>query len=171
MTCKQPVHTAEIHKGAVFSDVFDHTINRLTLGQIADDFGTLFGTAFFQDCPARDNDVATAAVHFQDLEGLLQAHQRPGVTHRTHIDLAAGQEGHGTAQIDRKAALDPTEDRALDAVLVGVGFLETVPGFLAPRFVATDRSFATGVFDPVKDRPRPRRRRRSRGLLRDLRIL
>jgi hypothetical protein len=85
--------------------------------QLADDLGALFGAGFFQDGAARDHDVAAAAVHLEDLEGLLETHQRAGIAHRAHIDLAAGQEGHGTAQIDGEAALDAAEDRAVDAGL------------------------------------------------------
>ena len=46
---QQPVNTAQINKRTVFGDVLDHTIHSLTFGQIANDFGALFGAAFFQN--------------------------------------------------------------------------------------------------------------------------
>jgi hypothetical protein len=79
---QQAVDTAQINERTVFGDVLDHAVDDLTFGQVADDFGALFGAAFFQDGAARDNDVAAATVHLQDLERLLHAHQRAGVTHR-----------------------------------------------------------------------------------------
>src|SRR6056297_813217 len=144
---QKAVDTAEIHEGPVFGDVLDHTIDRLALGQLGDDLGALFGAAFFQDGAARDHDVAAAAVHLEDLERLLEVHQRAGVAHRAHIDLGTGQEGHGAAEIDGEAALDAAEDGAFDALLVGIGLFEAVPcGFAAGHFTADD-GLATGAFD------------------------
>ena len=148
---QQAVHTAQIHEGPVFGDVLDHTVDRLAFGQVADHLGTLFGAAFFQDSAARDHDVAPAAVHFQDLERLLHAHQRAGVAHRAHIDLRAGQEGHGAAQIDGEAAFDPTEDGSFDALFVGVGFFQTVPGFFPAGHFAADHRFTARVFDLAEE--------------------
>ena len=38
------------------------------------------------------------------------------VADRADVDLAAGQEGHGAAEVDGEAALDAAEDHALDAL-------------------------------------------------------
>ena len=113
--------------------------------EVADDFGALLGTALFEDRTARDHDVAAAAVHLEDLERLLEAHERACVAHGAHIDLGAGQERHGAAEIDGEAALDAAEDRALDAGVVGICLLETVPGFLAACHFAADDGFAAGI--------------------------
>ena len=118
--------------------------------ELADDLGALLGAAFFEDGAARNDDVAAAAVHLEDLERLLQTHQRAGVAHGAHIDLGAGQERNGAAQIDGEAALDPAEDRALDAGFVGIGFFQAVPGFLAAGLVTADDGFAPGVLDAVE---------------------
>src|SRR5580765_8420451 len=80
---------------------------------------------------ARHDDVAAAAVHLEDGELLGLAHQRADVAHRADIDLAAGQEGHGAAEIDGEAAFDAAEDRAHDPLLVIERLLEHGPGFLA----------------------------------------
>ncbi len=95
---------------------------------------------------ARRHDVAPTTVHLEDLERLLETHQRAGIAHRAHIDLRAGQEGHSAAQIDGKAALDPAKDRAIDTDLVGIGFFQPVPGFFAAGHLAADDRFATRVF-------------------------
>ncbi len=148
---QKPVDTAQIHERTVFGDVLDHTVDGLAFGQVADHFGALFGTGFFQDRTARNNDVATAAVHFQNNERLLQAHKRASIAHRTHIDLRAGQERNSAAQIDCKATLDATEDGAFDALFFLVGLFQTIPGFLAAGLVTADRGFATGVLDTIQE--------------------
>ncbi len=147
---QQAVNTAQIDEGAVFGDVLDHALDGLTFRQVGDDLGALLGAALFQDGAARHDDIAAAAIHLEDLEGLLQAHQRAGVAHGAHIDLRTGQEGHGTAQIDGEAALDAAEDGAFDALFRGIGFLQAVPGLFAAGFLARDRGFATGVLDAVE---------------------
>jgi hypothetical protein len=147
---QQAVHTAQVNEGTVFGDVLDHAVDHLTFGQVADDFGALFGAAFFQDRAARDDDVAATTVHLQDLERLLHAHQRASVTHRTDVNLRTGQEGDSAPQVDREAALDPTEDRAIDALLGGIGLFQTVPGFLAAGLLTADLGFATSVLDAVQ---------------------
>src|SRR5690606_36691934 len=75
-------------------------------------------------------------IHFQDLEALLQTHERAGLTHRAHIDLAARQEGHGTAQINSEATLDATKDRASDALFRSIGLFPTIPGYVAASLLA-----------------------------------
>jgi hypothetical protein len=144
---QQAVDTAEIHEGAVFGDVLDHAVDDVAFGQLADDLGALLGAALFEDRAARDDDVAAAAVHLEDLERLLEAHQRAGVAHGAHIDLGAGQERHGAAEIDGEAALDAAEDRAFDALFVGIGLFQTVPGGFAAaisrEMTASPRAFST----------------------------
>jgi hypothetical protein len=112
---QQAVDAAEVHERAVIGDVLDHAVDDVALIELADDLGALLGAALFEHGAARDDDVAAAAVHLEDLEGLRNAHQRADVAHRAHIDLGAGQERHGAAEIDGEAALDAAEDRALDA--------------------------------------------------------
>ena len=133
---QQAVHTAQIDECAVFGDVFDNPINRIAFGQFSDDFGALFGTAFFEDRTTRNNDIAPAAVHLEDLERLFHPHERAGIAHRAHIDLRSGQEGHGTAKIDGKSTLDPAKNSALDTGIIRIGFFQTIPGFFTARHLA-----------------------------------
>ncbi len=147
---QKPVHATEVDEGAVFGDVLHHAVDGLALVEVRDHLGALFGAALFQDRPARDHDIAAAAVHLQDLERLLHVHQRAGVAHRTHIDLAARQEGHGAAEIDGKAALDPAEDRAFDTLFIGIGLLEPVPSLFTAGLLAADHRFATDVLDAIE---------------------
>ena len=118
----------------------------------------LLGAGFLEDRAARHDDIAAAAVHLEHLERLRQVHQRLDVADRADVDLAAGKEGDGAAEVDGEAALDPAEDHALDAV-AGFEFLfELVPRGFAAGAVARQHRFAGGILDPVDDRPRPRRR-------------
>jgi len=147
---QQAVNAAQIHERTVFGDVLDHTVNGLAFGQVADNFGTLFCTRFFKDRTTRNNDVATATVHFQDLERLLHAHQRASITHGTHVNLATRQERHSAAQINSKAAFDTAKDRAINAGLGRIGLLKTIPCFFAASFLARDLGFAAGILNAVQ---------------------
>ena len=118
----------------------------LALGERLDQARALLGAGLLEDGAARDDDIAAAAVHLQDLEGLRQVHQRADVADRADVDLAAGQEGDGAAEIDGEAALDAAEDHALDAVAGGVLGLELVPGGLAAGAVAAAASPRPGWF-------------------------
>ncbi len=148
---QQPVNAAQINKRTVFGDVLDHAFDGLTFGQVANDFGALFGAGFFQDRAARHNDVATATVHFQDLERLFQTHQWASVAHWADVNLRTGQERNGAAKIDSKATFDTAKDRPFDARVVGICFFQTVPCFFAARHLARDNSFATRVFSGTKE--------------------
>ena len=109
----------------------------------------LLGAGLFEDRAARHDDVAAAAVHLQDLERLRQVHQRLDVAHRADVDLAAGQEGHGAAEVDGEAALDPAEDHAVDALALLEFLLQLVPGGFAAGAVAAQHRFALRILDAV----------------------
>ena len=147
---QQAIDTAEIDERAVIGDVLDHALDHIALVELADDFAALFGAGFFKDRAARYDDITAAAVHLEDLERLRRVHQRADIAHRAHIDLRAGQEGHGTAEIDREAALDATEDRTFDALGLVECFFKTVPGLFAAGLVAGEHRFALGVLGTVQ---------------------
>src|SRR4249919_497309 len=73
---QQAVDAAEIDEGAVVCDVLDHALDDLTLFQPRHDLAALLGARRFEHGAAGYDDVAAAAVHFQDLEGLRHVHQR-----------------------------------------------------------------------------------------------
>ncbi len=144
---QQPVHAAQIHKGAVIGDVLDHALDHLLFLQGGDQAGAFLGAAFFQNGAARDHDIAAAAIHLENLEHLRLVHQRPDIAGRTHIDLRTRQEGHGAVEIDGKAALDPSKDHALYAGLIVEGLFQLDPAFFAARLVARQHGFTQRVFD------------------------
>ena len=67
---QQAVDAAQVDEGAVVGDVLDDAVDDLALCQPGDDLGALLGARLFQNLAARDDDVAAAAIHLQDLEGL-----------------------------------------------------------------------------------------------------
>ena len=144
---QQAVDAAEIHEGAVIGDVLDDAFDGHAFFEVGDDLMALFGAALFEHGAARHDDIAAAAIHFQDLEGLRHAEQRGDVADRANIDLRARQEGHGAVEIDREAALDLVEDDAVDLFVGLEGLFELDPAFLAARLVARDDRFAERVFD------------------------
>src|ERR1700742_3266112 len=87
---QQAIDAAEVHERAVVGDVLDHAVEDHAFLEALDQLTALFGARLFQNCPARDDDVAAGAVHLQDLERLRRAHQRADVAHRADIDLGAG---------------------------------------------------------------------------------
>src|SRR5882672_9280907 len=106
-------------------------------------------SARFSSSAARRHDVAAAAVHFQDLEGLRNIHQRTDIAHRPDVDLASGQKRDRAVEIDGEAALDAAEDHARNAAAILKRLFETRPGFLAPRLVAAEHGFAESILHPL----------------------
>src|SRR5262249_3429249 len=144
-----------IDEGAVIGDVLDHPGQDLSLGQAGDQLVARLGTALLQHGSARNHDVAAAAVHLQDLEGLGRTHERSDIAHRADIDLAARQEGDGAAQIDGETAFDAAEDHALNPLVFLESLFELRPRLLAPRLLARQHGFAVLVLHPLEE-PRDR---------------
>src|SRR3546814_7098458 len=117
--------------------------------EVLDQARTLFGARFFEDGAARHDDVAAAAIHLEDLEGLRQVHERADVAHGADIDLRTGKERHGAAEVDGEAALDAAEDDAFDAGFLVEFFFQAVPRGFAASTVARQHGFAIGIFDAV----------------------
>ena len=71
---QQAVDAPQIDEGAVVGDVLDHALEDLALLQALYEFRALGGASFLQHRAAGDDDVAAAAVHLQNHEGLRRAH-------------------------------------------------------------------------------------------------
>ena len=148
---QQPIDAAEIHERTVVGDVLDHAVQDHAFLEALDQLAALFGARLFKHGAARNNDVAARAVHLEDLERLRLAHQRAHIAHRTDIDLRAGQEGHGAAEIDGEPALDAAIDRAVDAHLRFERLLERGPGLLAAGLLARQHDRAVTVLVPLDE--------------------
>ena len=111
---QEAVDAAEVDERAVVGDVLDEAVDDLALVEARDDVGALLGARLLEHGAARDDDVAAAAIHLEDLERLLLVHQRADVAHRADVDLDARKERHGAVEIDGEAALDLVEDDAGD---------------------------------------------------------
>ena len=98
---QQAIDAAQIDEGAVIGDVLDHAFDHLAFLEGGDERGTLFGAALFEHGAAGDHDIAAAAIHFEDLEGLRLVHQRADIAHRAHIDLDC-REGTPPRRRDRR---------------------------------------------------------------------
>src|SRR5262249_28816505 len=147
---QEAVDAAEVDEGAVVGDVLDDAVDDLPFFQILHQLLALLGAGLFQHGAARHDDVAAAAIHFQDLERLLIVHQRRHVADRPDIDLGARQEGHGAVEVDGEAALDLIEDDALDLFVVLERLLELAPAFLAARLVARQHGFTERILDALQ---------------------
>src|SRR5690606_30399404 len=67
---EQAINAAQINESTVSGDVFHNAVGHVAFSQRVDQTRTLFSAGFFQNVAARNNDVATLAVHFQKLERL-----------------------------------------------------------------------------------------------------
>src|SRR5262249_25080211 len=119
--------------------------------QRRDDLGALAGPILLEHRAARDHDIAAAAVHFQDLEGLGDVHERADVAHGPHIDLAARKERDGAIEIDGEAALHAAENMAVDALILLISFFEPVPALFAARLVARKNGLAQRILDALQE--------------------
>ena len=147
---QEAIDAAEIDEGAVVGDVLDHAVDDLALFEILHQLLALLGAGLFQYRAAGDHDVAAPPIHFQDLERLLIVHQRRDIANGANIDLRARQEGHGSVEIDGKAALDLIEDDALHLLVVLERLFQLAPALLAARLVAREHRFAERILDALQ---------------------
>src|SRR6185312_8273215 len=147
---QEAVDAAEVDERTVVGDVLDHAVDDLTLFEVLHQFLALLGAGLFQHGAARDDDVAAAAIHLEDLELLRRVHQRRDVADRADVDLRTRQEGHGAVEIDREAALDLVEDRAGNLLVVVEGLLQLAPAFLAARLVARQHGLTERILDALQ---------------------
>ncbi len=146
---KQAVDAAEVDEGAVIGDVLDDAVDHLALFELGDDLRALLCARLFENGAARHDDIAAAAIHLQDLEGLRHVHQRRHVLDGTNVHLAAGKEGNGAVEIDGESALDAVKDDAFD-LLASVEFLfELRPAVFTAGLLAGEHSFTGCVLDPL----------------------
>ena len=84
---EKSIDSAQIHERAVVGDVLDDAIEDFAFLQTDEEVAARFLTAFFENGAAGDDDIASAAVHLEDVERLRRAHQRRYVAHGTDIHL------------------------------------------------------------------------------------
>ncbi len=164
---QQAVDAAQIDERTVIGDVLDHTVEHLAFLEAGDQLGALLGAALFEHGAARNDDVAAAAIHLQDLEWLRRAHQRGDVAHRADVDLAARQEGHGAGEIDGKATLDAAEDNApltRSRCRFESAFERACQASSRRAFITGEHGLAVLVLQPLDDRRRPYHQRAARHL-------
>jgi hypothetical protein len=111
-----------------------------------------FGTGFFEDRAARDDDVATATVHLEDLEGLRNVHQRG--TSRTGRMSTCEPGRNATAPF--RSTVKPPLTRPKITPSTRLAFAEfgfqLVPGgFAASAVAAEHRLRPIGIFDAVDE--------------------
>src|SRR6185312_3070841 len=147
---QEAVDAAKIHERAVVGDVLHDAVDYLTFFKRRDEFLALTGAGFFQHRAARDDDVAAAAIHFQNLELLRRIHQGAEIADRTDVDLRARQERDRAVEIDGVTALHRVEDNAGDFFVGGKCLLELDPAFLAARLVAREHGFTERVLDALQ---------------------
>ena len=144
---QQPIDAAEIDEGAVVGDVLHHAVEDLAFLKALDQLAR----AARRGSPpaprgARPTMLPRARSILRIWNGCGEPISGTDVAHGPDIDLAAGQERHGAAEIDGEAALHPAVDRAVDPLLGLERLLEVGPSLLAPRLLARQDDRAIPVF-------------------------
>jgi hypothetical protein len=147
---QQAIDAAKVHERTVIGDVLDHAFQHLAFFEALDQIGALLGAGLFEYRAARNNDVAAALIHFQNLERLRAFHQRANIAHRADIHLAAWQEGDGAVKIDGVATFHLIEDAAFDLLIGFKGLFEADPGMLAACLLARQHGLAKRIFNALK---------------------
>ncbi len=109
----------------------------------------LLGVLLFEEDLARQHDVAALLVDLDHAHPELLPLERVEVAHRTHVDLAAGQE-RADADVHREAALDPLDDAADDDFAFGKGALDLVPDLHLLGLLARQHDVAFAVFGALE---------------------
>ena len=146
---QQAVDAAEVDERAVVGDVLDHAAQHLALGQRLERVLLLLGVLFFEEHLAREHDVAALLVDLDDAHAELLPAQRVEVAHRTHVDLAAGQE-RAHADVDGEPALDALDDAADDDLPLGEGLLDLVPDLHLLGLFAREDDVAFAIFGALE---------------------
>src|SRR4029450_7009514 len=147
---QQAVDASEIHKRAVVGDVLNHADDDLAFLEILHQLLTLFGASLLEHGTAGNDDVATTAIHLQDLERLRCIHERSDVANGPDVHLRSRQKSHGTIEIDGEAALHLVKDDALHFLAAVECLLQLAPAFLAPRLVAGEHGLTERILHPLK---------------------
>ena len=152
---QQAVDAAEVDERAVVGDVLDHAFAGLRPRPGSDQLGALLGAGFFQHGAAGDDDVAAAAVHLEDLEGL----RRPisGPTSRTGrmSTWLPGRKATAPPRSTVKPPLTRPKMTPVDALVLLERLFQAGPGFFAAGLVAGDDGLAHARSRCARGRPRP----------------
>ena len=89
----QAVNTAQIDKQTIIGNIGDRTLNHDTFFKILKHFFTQRRSLNLQNSPSRQYNVSLTPFIFDNLEIMLNTHQRIQVLHRPQIGLGTGQKG------------------------------------------------------------------------------
>src|SRR5438445_775837 len=142
---QEPVDPAEVDERPVVGDVLDGAGEHHSLGEDLERMLLLLLTLLLEDRPAREHDVAAAAVELDHLGADRLADHRGQVLHRPEVHLGARQE-RLDPDVDGEAALDDLDDAALDRRPLLVGLGDRVPDLDLVGLVLREDDEAFGVF-------------------------
>src|SRR5882724_11037511 len=139
---EQAVEAAQIDERTVVGQVLHRAVHHRALFEVLERLAAELGLLLVEDLFARDHDVAALLVQLYDPYFQLLALHVVEVAHGLQVDLRAGQERAGAAEVDGEATLDALDDDALDGLLLVVGFLNIVPDFEALRLLIGELNHA-----------------------------
>src|SRR5271165_1739647 len=123
---QQAVDAAEIDESTVVGEIFHHARNHSAFRQ-GPESGALAGVLLFLDSHfARHDNVAAAAVQFDDFNRDVLIQERIEIVNRTRVDLRSGHE-RGYPNIHGEPALDASGDAPGDYQTFALRFFQIVP--------------------------------------------
>ncbi len=147
---QQTVDAAKIDEHTVIGQVLDDALDDGAFLQIFQQrfaFGARLG---FHHGAARNHDVVTALIQFDDLEFEFLAFEIGRVAHRSHVYQRPGQKRADILDVDREATLDLAADQSLDDFARLVGFFQVLPDLGALGFFARQPGGAEAVFHRIE---------------------
>ncbi len=120
------VDAAQVHERAVAGDVLDRAFENDAFFENFQDLLLQAVPLFFQERPARDDDVAARAVEFEDRELVPLPDELVEVARRPDVHVGAGEKRRD-AEVDLEAAPDLGDDHAFDAAAVVGGLFDVLP--------------------------------------------
>ena len=135
---QQAVNTAQVDEGTVFGDVLDHAFDRLTFGQVGDDFARCSARLSSRMARRETTMLPRRRSIFRIWNGCFRPISGPASRTGRTSTCEPGRNADGTAQIDGEAAFDAAEDGALTR-FGGIGFFQTVQASFAAGLRARSR--------------------------------
>ena len=143
---EQAVDAAEIDEGTEINDVLDFTHTQVADFHFAEELAADVAHGFFQQFATGDNDVATIGVDLEDLDVVFVADVFIHIADLTDIDLAAGQEGFNTLDVNDDTTLDAVFHKTLDDRTFATFAGDAVPSHDGIGFVDAQDGHAVFVF-------------------------
>ena len=131
----ESVHTAEVDKYTVRSDVLDCSFENLTFLQLGDDFFLLCLELSLDESFVRNDNVAELLIDLYNLELHCLSYELVVVADRVNVNLASGKECLDSEYVNNHTALSAALDVSLYDFLIVKSSVDTLPALAETGFL------------------------------------